>query len=142
VAVADRIEGPYVKKPGKVFEGDKAGKHWMVAEDPFIWFSEKYGQRYYAVCRDVVGTFSGSSGGLCLFESADGLNWEAARHPKVLGSQFELETKLQSDSKIERPFLLIEDGEPTYLFGAIDGYQKGGKISTNVQIPIRPADGR
>jgi hypothetical protein len=141
VAVADRIEGPYMKKPGKVFEGDKAGKHWMVAEDPFIWFSEKYGWRYYAVCRDVVGTFSGSSGGLCLFESADGLNWEAARHPKVLDKWFKLEDGSVSDTPIERPFVLIEDGEPTYLFGAADGYMKRGRVSTNVQIPMRRATG-
>jgi hypothetical protein len=31
---------------------------------------------------------------------------------------------------------MIEEGEPTYLFGATDGYLKGGKISSNVQIPL------
>ena len=44
-----------------------------------------------------------------------------------------------SNSNIERPALLIEDDEPTYLFGATDGYKKGGKISTNVQIPLTGA---
>ena len=44
-----------------------------------------------------------------------------------------------SKSRIERPFVLIENDEPTYLFGAADGYLKNGKISTNVQFPIAPA---
>lgn len=135
-ALADKPEGPYVKTPGKIFEAEKPGKHWMVAEDPFIWFSKNYGNRYFAVTRDVVGTFTGSAGGICLFLSEDGLNWKAAPKPKVLQSTFVLEGGGKSLSGIERPALLIEDGEPTYLFGATDGYKKSGKISSNVQIPL------
>lgn len=138
VAMADKPEGPYIRKPGRIFEAEKPGKHWMVAEDPFIWFSKKYGNRYYAVTRDVVGTFTGSSGGICLFQSEDGLNWKPASQPKVLESRFALEGGSLSKSNIERPALLIENGEPTYLFGATDGYKKGGKISSNVQIPLIP----
>ena len=138
VAMADKPEGPYIKKPGRIFEAEKPGKHWMVAEDPFIWFSKKHGNRYYAVTRDVVGTFTGSSGGICLFQSGDGLNWKPAAHPKVLESRFALEDGSLSNSNIERPALLIENDEPTYLFGATDGYRKGGKISSNVQIPLVP----
>jgi hypothetical protein len=138
VAMADKPEGPYIKKPGRIFEAEKPGKHWMVAEDPFIWFSRKYGNRYYAATRDVVGTFTGSSGGICLFQSEDGLNWKPAARPKVLESRFTLEGGTLSNSNIERPALLIENDEPTYLFGATDGYKKNGKISTNVQIPLLP----
>lgn len=139
VAMADKPEGPYIKKPGRIFEAEKPGKHWMVAEDPFIWFSVKYGRRYYAVTRDVVGTFTGSAGGICLFQSDDGLDWKPAAQPKVLEKNFLLEDGTLSHSKIERPALLIENGEPTYLFGATDGYKVGGKISTNVQIPLTGA---
>ena len=136
VAMADRPEGPYVKQPGRIFEAEKPGSHWMVAEDPFIWFSRKYGNRYYAVTRDVVGTFSGAKGGICLFESADGLHWKAAARPKVLNDRFQLAGGGLSPLNLERPALLIEDDEPTYLFGATDGYQRGGRISSNVQIPL------
>jgi hypothetical protein len=108
----------------------------MVAEDPFIWYSERYGARYYAVTRDVVGTFSGASGGLCLFESKDGLNWQASAHAKVLGLDYAMADGSRR-RKIERPALLIEDDEPTYLFGAADGYPPRGRRSSNVQIPIR-----
>ncbi len=138
VALADRPDGPYRKTPGRIFEAEKPGKHWMVAEDPFIWFSKKYGNRYYAATRDVVGTFTGSAGGICLFQSDDGVNWKAAPHPKILENSFNLADGGKSSSNIERPALLIEDDEPTYLFGATDGYKKRGKISTNVQIPLIP----
>jgi len=137
-AIAKKPEGPYVKTPGRIFEAEKPGKHWMVAEDPFIWFSPNYGNRYYAATRDVVGSFTGSSGGICLFQSEDGLNWKPASHPKIISSRYPLESGAVSDAPLERPSLLIEDGEPTYLFGAADGYKTKGRISTNVQIPIRP----
>lgn len=138
VALADTPAGPYIKTPGKIFEAEKPGKHWMVAEDPFIWFSKKYGNRYYAASRDVVGTFTGSAGGICLFQSEDGLTWKPAPKPKILESNFALEGGGKSNSNIERPALLIEGDEPTHLFGATDGYKKNGKISTNVQIPLIP----
>jgi hypothetical protein len=135
-ALAAKPEGPYIKTPGKIFEADKGSKHWMLAEDPFIFHSQRYGNRYYAVTRDVVGTFSGSEGGICLFQSIDGLDWKPAAHPKVLGQQFLLSDGSKSTFKLERPALLIENGEPTYLFGATDGYLKNGKISSNIQIPL------
>ena len=110
----------------------------MVAEDPFIFHSSRYGNRYYAVTRDVVGSFTGSSGGICLFESEDGLDWKAAKRSKILEHFYDLEGGKKSGSNLERPALLIEDGEPTYLFGAADGYKKNGRISSNVQIPLTP----
>jgi hypothetical protein len=137
VAFADKPEGPYVKQKGNVFESDKGGKHSMVAEDPFIWYSKKYGDCYYALTRDVVGLFTGASGGIALFTSQDGLNWVPAKYPKVLGKTFTLADGTQSDSRIERPALLIEDDEPVLFFGATDGYLVKGKISTNVQIPLK-----
>lgn len=139
VAMADQPEGPYLKKPGHVFEGAESGKHWMVAEDPFIWFSHKYGNRYYAVARDVIGSFSGAAGGICMFQSEDGLNWQPSTHPKVLGGTYPLADGTTSSSKIERPSLLFDNGEATYLFGAADGYPKNGQVSNNVQFPIAPA---
>lgn len=121
VAVAEKPEGPYLKKPGHVFEAEKSGKQWMLVEDPFIWFSAKYANRYYAVARDVVGTFSGHAGGLCMFQSDDGLTWKPSSHPKVLGDDYPLEGGGTGMSRIERPFVLVENDEPTYLFGAADG---------------------
>ena len=138
-ALADNPEGPYTKQAGHIFEeGGKNSKTWMLAEDPFIWFSKRYGNRYYAVARDVAGRFSGVSGGIAQFESADGLNWKASAHPKVLGASYQRADGTFSASRIERPALLIDKNEtPIALFGATDGYQPAGRISFNVQIPLK-----
>ena len=52
-ALADNPEGPYTKAAGNIFEaeGEDAKKTWMLAEDPFIWFSRQYGNQYYAIAR-------------------------------------------------------------------------------------------
>lgn len=138
-AIADRVEGPYRKVPSKIFlppaGGD--GKHWMVAEDSFIWYSARYGNRYYAVARDVLGLFSGSAGGIALFQSQDGLDWVPAPNPKVLDGRYPLEGGGVSKTRLERPMVLCQDGEPVLLFGAADGYRKDGAGSANVQFPIR-----
>ncbi|MDR6881677.1 glycoside hydrolase family protein [Bacillus sp. 3255] len=116
-AIADKPEGPYVKQEGHVFEHAGTGDHWMVAEDPFIWHDL---DRYYALTRDVVGIFTGENGGIALFESYDGLNWQAAAQPKALGNEFQWEDGTFSGTKLERPQLLIKDGVPQVLFGAVD----------------------
>jgi len=135
-ALADRPGGPYVKTSGRIFEGeDRASESvWMLAEDPYIWFSRRYGNRYCAVARDVVGRFTGSAGGLALFESADGLKWEAAAHPKVLGNKFTWIDGALSRKNVERPALLLDGERPVALFGATDGYLP--TPSFNVQIPL------
>jgi hypothetical protein len=136
-ALADRPEGPYTKTRGHIFEatGGKDARTWMLAEDPFVWFSQRYGHRYYAVARDVVGRFTGSAGGLALFQSADGLDWQPAAHPKVLGNRFQWADGTWSEKNVERPALLLtDDGVPVALFGASGGYSK--QPSYNVHIPL------
>jgi hypothetical protein len=139
VAVTGNPEGPYIKKPGRVFEAGGAGdgKQWMFAEDAFVWFSRKYGDRYYAVARDVIGKFTGSKGGIALFQSLDGLTWTAAPHPKVLGGEFHWANGTTSGFRIERPALLFDGEDPIVLFGAANGYDFKGRISFNVQIPLK-----
>ncbi len=138
-AIADEVRGEYRKTSGNIFESnDPKSSHWMLAEDPFIWYSRQHDRRFYAVARDVVGSFSGASGGICMFESADGLHWQAAQHPKILGDHVPLSDKTFSRTKLERPALLIENDEPTYLFGALNGYPTDGSVSVNVQIPLLP----
>ncbi len=135
-AVADEPEGPYRKIPGHIFEREQSGQTWMLAEDPFIWFSSKYGNRYYAIARDVVGAFTGSRGGICIFESSDGLDWRESEKPKLIDNRFRRSDGTLSETQLERPALLIVNDEPIYLFGATDGYLKE-KASSNVQIELR-----
>jgi hypothetical protein len=139
-ATADKPEGPYTKKSGKIFESEDAdaGKHWMLAEDPYIWFSKAYGNRYYAVARDVVGKFTGAAGGIALFQSEDGLDWKPAAHPKVLGDRYRWADGTMSTDRIERPALLFGGETPIALFGAANENKKRDG-TFNVQIPLRAA---
>lgn len=139
-AIAAKPEGPYVKNPGRIFEPESptTTEQWMFAEDPFVWFSARDGQRYYAVTRDVVGEFTGAKGGLALFQSEDGLKWRPADRAKVLGAKFAWTDGTMSNSQLEKPALLFDDhGEPIALFGATDGYRKDGHASFNVHLPLR-----
>ena len=133
--------GPESKTPGRIFEPESptTTQHWMIAEDPFVWFSARDGHRYYAVARDVVGQFTGAKGGLALFQSDDGLRWHAADCAKVLGAKFVWADGSLSNTQIERPALLFDEhARPFALFGATDGYRKDGRTSFNVHLPLRP----
>ncbi len=140
-AIADTPGGPYRKVPGDIFNSSKSdGTEWMLAEDPFIWFSHKYGRRYHAVARDAIGHFTGEKGGIALFESDDGLHWRPAARPKVLGARFIYADGTFGAKHLERPALLIQDDEPLLLFGAADGYNVvPGRPSSNVHIPLAPS---
>jgi hypothetical protein len=136
-ALADTPEGPYTKAGSHVFEAEgDTSKTWMFAEDPFVWYSSRFGNCYYAVARDVVGKFTGAKGGIALFRSGDGLHWKPAAHPKVLGDRFLRADGTVNTTRVERPVVLLENGVPTYLFGAADGYLPQGRISSNIQIPL------
>lgn len=136
-AVADQPDCPYTKIPGRIFESEDPAdaKHWMLAEDPFVWFSKGHG-RYFAIARDVIGRFTGDAGAIAMFESADGLEWTRSAHPLVLPSRYMLADGRLSSTKLERPALLIENDEPTALFGAADGYEIEGRASSNLAFPI------
>lgn len=136
-ALADQPEGPYTKVAGHIFEAEgDGGKAWMLAEDPFIWYSRRDGERYWAIARDVVGRFTGQAGGIALFSSAEGLKWQPAAHPRVLGRRFAWAEGGESPTQLERPALLFVDEVPVLLFGAVNGYSKRGEVSYNVHVPL------
>lgn len=138
-ATAARPDGPYTKAAGEVFAPTAAHREaWMVAEDPFVWYSRRFGDRYYALSRDVVGMFTGAEGGITLLESPDGLAWRAAAHPAVLGKDFGWADGSRSGTKLERPQLYIDEaGIPRVLYGAVDVNEpKRRSHAYNVAIPL------
>jgi hypothetical protein len=131
-AFADSPTGPFVKEKKPIFEITSGTTTQMVAEDPYLWFQNGY---YYAVVRDVVGKFTGTSGAMALMTSPNGKDWAPAVHPKVIGSPFVWEGGVNSVSQLERPCLLFENGKPIYLFGATraDASQTN---TYNVAVPL------
>jgi len=133
VATAKSPLGPFTKHPNSIFESKDGKSTHMEAEDPFIWFQKGY---YYAIVRDVVGKFTGDAGALALMVSKNGIDWEPAKHPLVIGSSFAWTDGTQSGIAIERPWVYFEKGKPKFLYGAI-GVDKKRTHTYNVAIPLR-----
>jgi hypothetical protein len=131
VAFAPSLTGPFVKHPSPIFEAKDRGSEWMVAEDPYLWH---YRGKSYAIVRDVVGKFTGESGGLALMTSANGFDWQPARYPKVLNKVIFKENGQPFDDKLERPCLYTEKGVPKLLFGAMGIHKR--THSMNVFVPL------
>ena len=89
--------------------------------------------------KDFKGSFTKAGTSLALFESADGIHWKMAAHPLV--SKLEIkhaDGSVQKLGKLERPQVVLKDGEPAFLFCAA---APAGKLeeSFNVQIPLKAA---
>ena len=131
VATSDSPTGPFKKLPDPVFTAEGSS---FAAEDPFIWRGP---DRYWAIVKDFSGSFTKAGTSLALFESADGIKWKPAAHPLV--SKLEIKCADGTTAKLmklERPQVLLENGEPVVLFCAA---APAGKLeeSFNVQIPLK-----
>ncbi len=133
VAFASSLTGPYIKHSKPIFGSADAGKEWMVAEDPYIWH---YKGTNYAIVRDVIGKFTGDKGALALMTSANGYDWQPAKHPKVIGSRIYFEDGTIAKDHLERPCLYLEKGVPRFLFGAM-GLDPSRSHSMNVCVPLK-----
>ena len=131
VAVSASPTGPFEKKPGEVF-GAKGVM--FAAEDPYFW---RGSDRYWAVVKDNNGHFTGKGYSLALWESADGLDWNLAKHPLVATPAITwADGTAKKLTALERPQVLLENGKPVVLCcAAADNSSRDG--SFNVQIPLQ-----
>lgn len=129
VAVAEKPTGPFTKHPIPVFQ--KEGVKFP-AEDPFIWTQEG---RFFALVKDMKGSFTNAGTSLALFESADGMAWQPAQNALVSRLEINWEQKgLQRVQRLERPQLYLEGGKPAVLFCAV---KESDSTTFNVAIPLR-----
>ncbi|KUG09150.1 glycoside hydrolase family protein [Solirubrum puertoriconensis] len=128
LAIAERLEGPYVKHPGNpVIDfsrlGDNAENKQF--EDAFVWREHK---QFNLLARDM-GVYNHEVG--LYLDSKNGTDWA---YPKVAylplreyGVQEPPAPKhLKRYGRLERPQLLLCNGKPEYLFCAA----QGGKYQT------------
>lgn len=136
IAYAPSIEGPYQvlndKQP--IFQVDGQGE----AEDPFLWKDER---GYHAIFKDHASKFTGELGGGVMAHSKDGIRWNPDKDPKAYSRSVEWEDgKVNMQGQLERPFILFENGKPTYIFFATmdgpGGFENATR-SWNMVIPIR-----
>jgi len=135
VAFAESPLGPFKKHEGTIFEIDESDAH-MVAEDPYVWSQNG---KYYALVTDILGLFTSEKGAIALMESSNGYDWDKAKNPRVIPNKILKDDGTRTEYKIERPQLLVEDGVPTFIFGAlgitVDGKHRGH--ACNLGIPLK-----
>jgi predicted GH43/DUF377 family glycosyl hydrolase len=127
-AISDNPDGPFVKRYIPLFTSEKTD---FATEDPYIF---KLGGRYFAILKDMQGSFTGEKKSLALFESIDGIEWNPSNNPLVSKPELrDTNGVLNKVDRLERPQLYINDeGIPEIMFLAV---QEGNK-TYNVHIPI------
>lgn len=132
-AIGNSPTGPFVKHPEPIFTAKGSD---FPAEDPYVWCQDSI---FYAIVKDMRGSFTGRGRSLALFYSKNGTDWKPVDNPLVSVPEIKWNngttTKL---AHLERPQLLIEGGRPTMLFlaaDAMDDYTRDGE-TFNVHIPL------
>ncbi|MDT3403706.1 glycoside hydrolase family protein [Mucilaginibacter terrae] len=126
LAIADKLEGPYVKFEGNPVVDFSLRPNNAQLEDAFVWLDKG---RFKMLARDM-GIFNHEYG--LLMESKNGKKWNEpqvayydANHYKIV--QPPPPSYLKKYGRFERPQLLFQNGKPTYLFTA----SQGGKYMTS-----------
>jgi len=130
-AVASTPTGPFVKRLDPIFTA--AGSDFP-AEDPCIWYQESH-ERFYAIVKDMSGSFTGKGQSLALFESMDGRGWRRAA--QVLVSDLNLhweDGRVEQLCNLERPQVWRDGDQPRILFLAA---ARDLHHSFNVHLPLR-----
>lgn len=125
LAIADQLEGPYVKYSGNPILDYSKLRNNRQLEDGNVFMEN---DRFYMLARDM-GRFDHEVG--IILESADGIHWS---EPKIsyFGYSHYLKqppapSNLKKYGRFERPQILMQNGHPTHLFVAT----QGGKYMTS-----------
>lgn len=131
-AISDSPVGPFEKQPDPIFTAKGSG---FPAEDPYIWCQDGM---FYAIVKDMHGSFTNAGRSLALFYSKDGLDWKPTEHNLVSTPQIRWDNgELTTLHHLERPQLLIENGKPTMLFLAADDMADYSKPGHTFNVHIR-----
>ena len=124
LAIAEQLEGPYVKYSGNPIIDYSALGNNRQLEDGNVFMEDG---RFYMLARDM-GRFDHEVG--IMLESDDGIHWS---EPKIsyFGyshylAQPEAPKNLRKYGRFERPQILMKNGNPTHLFVT----SQGGKFMT------------
>jgi hypothetical protein len=119
LAIADNLEGPYIKSDSNPILDFSARGHNEQLEDAFVWMEDRV---FKMLARDMG--FYDHEVGLYL-ESKNGLDWShptiAYQNLKSYVSESAPPSYLKRYGRFERPQLLIRNGKPAYLFTAAQG---------------------
>lgn len=128
-AIADRPEGPFVKQNKPIFTAENTE---FPAEDPYVWYQDNC---FYAIVKDMKGSFTSAGRSLVLFYSLNGTDWNIAKHALVSSLNIKMEDgSIKKLEALERPQLYFENGRPKLLLCAVN---ENLGHSYNIQIPLK-----
>ncbi|MFA5328273.1 MAG: glycoside hydrolase family protein [Prolixibacteraceae bacterium] len=131
LAIAEKLEGPYIKYSGNpILDYSELGNNRQL-EDGNVFLENEH---FYMLARDM-GRFDHEVG--IILESEDGIHWS---EPKISYFGFSHYLKqppapkhLKKYGRFERPQILMQNGHPTHLFVA----SQGGKYETFTAFVFR-----
>jgi hypothetical protein len=138
VAKATSPEGPYVRlSETPILQFQTASNQHVDLEDPYVWWD---GSKYEAIIKDRTGVLCGEEGGGVHAWSEDGVKWYLYHNPHAYSRFIHWDDGTATyQNHFERPFLLIEDGVPTYFFAATGNGSKPWSFDQtwNMVIPLK-----
>ncbi|WP_073120243.1 glycoside hydrolase family protein [Reichenbachiella agariperforans] len=136
VATASAYDGDYtVVGDEPVFSSEQFGE----VEDPHLWSDE---QGFHMIAKDMTGDIIGDGNhhGGVLAHSEDGIHWVLDENPLAYTRTVTWDNgQTIKQGQLERPFVFVEDGQPTHIFFATmdgpGGFGNGTK-TWNMVIPV------
>lgn len=125
LAIADKLEGPYIKYAGNpILDFSSRGNNAQL-EDAFVWLDKK---KFKLICRDM-GYYNHEDG--LIMESKDGKKWNSPKIAYYGAKHYNIQqppapSNLKKYGRFERPQILFINNKPAYLFTA----SQGGKYMT------------
>lgn len=133
-AIADRFDGDYTQNRSDlpIIDHD--------VEDPFIWHDT---DGFNMMAKDMNGQFCGEVMGGIHGLSSDGLRWEFKKNNLFYSRKILWSDGITREmGNLDRPFILFEDGKPTYVFFATSdgtngmGFENATK-TWNMVVPLK-----
>ncbi|MEC3908477.1 glycoside hydrolase family protein [Tamlana sp. 2201CG12-4] len=138
VSMSNSPRGEYKRlSEDPIFRFETPDNNHIDVEDPYIWWA---GDHYEAIVKDRSGEICGEEGGGVHAWSKDGVKWELFEKVKAYSRNILWEDGTRThQNHFERPFLLIEDGQPTHLFAAVGSGPKAWQFENtwNMVIPLK-----
>ena len=113
LAIADAPDQPFIRYGDKpIFDPGEGLK----VEDPCVFY---FRDHYEMVCKDLTGKVTGEFHAAVHLTSPDGVHWQPMDPVKAWSRSIAWDDGTHTtQGSIERPFVLLQHGEPTYLFAA------------------------
>lgn len=138
VSMANNPRGPYKRlSENPIFRFETKTDNHRDVEDPYIWWA---GDHYEAIIKDRSGAICGEEGGGVHAWSRNGVDWKLFDKVKAYSRHILWDDGTKTiQNHFERPFLLIEDGQPTHLFAAVGTGPKAWQFENtwNMVIPLK-----